>query len=137
MLSLGLVILPACFVLRNNQSCSMHAFNKNRFRSTQPPKRPRYVLAVASKIKRLCECLLVSLYPILSVDSLSILTIITVKYILVIMPRLSCLSVSLYLTYFQLLLLYLFFPNLNILTVSHSLKQCSKKFQDEVIQTLQ
>lgn len=78
----------------------LHSTKDDNFDSTPPPKRTCYVVAVASKIKLLkysFERLLVVLEGLCSnfpIDSFSVLAIITVKYIFVIMPRLSCFSVS-------------------------------------------
>lgn len=80
----------------------MYAFNNDRFNYSTPPPRTCYVVAVAGKIKQLkyylFESLLVGLYlyPIFPTDSLTALTAITVKYIFIIMPRLSCFSVSIF-----------------------------------------
>lgn len=77
----------------------MYAFNNDRFNHSTPPPRTCYVVAVAGKTKQLkylFESLLVGLYPIFPTDSLTALTAFTVKYIFIIMPRLSCFAVSIF-----------------------------------------
>lgn len=77
----------------------MYAFNNDRFNYSTPPPRTCHVVTVGGKIKQLkylCETLLVGLYSIFPTDSLTALTAITVKYSFIIMPWLSCFSVSIF-----------------------------------------